>query len=398
MDAINRMSPQFRKTKEKELLLLDKINSELSSGKIDYIFDVNGKPLAYYNLALGKTVSLTPGITFDAFTPDFRESITFFQLTFDRGIQEKIHRLFKDYKGSFLLMNVNDSSIVAAYSRPAIPGKNNSNSVFTEMYEPGSIIKVMTMFTFLKSSHPTIFPFQCKGLWIINNEIFHDWTTHNQVKSFDDALAVSCNVAFAQMGVNVGFKSLNDAFKRFYFNSNLITDLFLDFQTGTFNDKISSNFQLANLAVGLNEVTITTFHAALISDIISQNGSIYLPYLIKSKKNLMNIGFYNHNPRLSKVFSDNTGFNKIKNSMLAVVESPDGTGRRAKVDFVRAAIKTGTSGKKEAGLDAVITGFFPFEKPQYAFAFRLEGAGKAELKGALFLKDFLTAFRHTGIK
>jgi cell division protein FtsI/penicillin-binding protein 2 len=58
------------------------------------------------------------------------------------------------------------------------------------------------------------------------------------------------------------------------------------------------------------------------------------------------------------------------------------------------ALKTGTAGNKKLGLDAILTGFFPADKPEYAFAFRLERAGKAEWRGALFLKDFLTAFYH----
>ena len=61
---------------------------------------------------------------------------------------------------------------------------------------------------------------------------------------------------------------------------------------------------------------------------------------------------------------------------------------------VNLAIKTGTTGDRNQGLDALVIGFFPSEKPRYAFAFRLEGAGKAEIKGAFFLRDLLKILYH----
>ncbi|MGE5343898.1 MAG: penicillin-binding transpeptidase domain-containing protein [Candidatus Omnitrophota bacterium] len=391
---IARLSPAFKKTKENELSLINKINKELAVGKINYIFDVNGKPLAYYDLFQKRTISLIPGYNFDAFNGEFQKSITYYHLTLDMGIQEKLHRLFQDFKGTFILFNTADTSIAAAYSKKEPSWNGDANPVFTETYEPGSIIKILTMFAHLKSLKPSIFPFQCKGLWEMNNNLlFHDWTTHNQVNSYDESLALSCNLAFAKMGIDLGFDALKKVFNLFYFNSRNFTDLVIGFQTGTFKDKISSDFELANLSVGLNLISTTTFHAGLISQIISQNGSIYQPYLIKSKKNLLNISFYNHSSGPLKGSSDNVIFDKIKNAMIAVVEHPNGTGRRAKSDSLKIAMKTGTSGDKKGGLDSVLTGFFPAEKPRYTFAFRLEGAGKAELKGALFLKDFLSAIR-----
>ena len=75
--------------------------------------------------------------------------------------------------------------------------------------------------------------------------------------------------------------------------------------------------------------------------------------------------------------------------MAAVVEDEKGTGRRARSQTVRLAIKTGTAGSPASGLDAIIIGFFPFEKPRYAFAFRLEGAGRADVNGAFFLQGLL---------
>jgi cell division protein FtsI/penicillin-binding protein 2 len=46
----------------------------------------------------------------------------------------------------------------------------------------------------------------------------------------------------------------------------------------------------------------------------------------------------------------------------------------------------------KAGYDAIFTGFFPANRPRYAFAFILQQAGRAENEGAAFLGAFLTSF------
>jgi len=386
--------PPAEKEKHKQkLAILDRINGELETGKLNYIFDVNGKPAAYYDLKSGKTVSLTPGMGFGAFEADFNKSTTFYSLTVDISLQEKLRGLFEkgDYHGTFLLLDLTDTSVTAAYSR-SLKGEAE-NAVFSERYEPGSIIKVLTLFAYLRSGTQELFPFQCKGSMRLGNRTFYDWRRHDTVKDFEEALAVSCNLSFGEMGMNLGLRKFADVLRPFYFNGgDGLRDLFLEFKTGTFNKTASGDFELANLSVGLGEVTTTTFHSAFIAAIIAQNGSVYSPYLIKNKKNLLNLGYYTHPSELLTVFTDNAAFFKVKRAMVGVVEHPEGTGKRSRVDFVQVGLKTGTTGDPHMGLDATLMGFFPEEKPGYAFAFRLERAGKAELRGAYFLKDFLKVF------
>ncbi|MCP4149262.1 MAG: hypothetical protein GY757_16055 [bacterium] len=387
---IGTLTPVERELHKKEWAIIETVNKELQTGRINYIFDVNGIPMAYYDLAKKETVSLTPGMTFEAFNKGIRECIAFYSLTIDISIQKKLHRSFKKQHGSFLMFNLDDSGIIAAYSRPfdnSVPG----NAVFYDTYEPGSIIKILTLFSYLQLPEANFFPYDCKGSSPIAGKTFYDWFRHRNIESYEEALAVSCNISFAKMGIKLGSQKLAAVFEDFFFNNGGITDLFLEFKTGKCNKNIANNYQLANLSVGLNEISITTFHAALISATLSLNGSIYSPHLIKNKKNLLDLAFYNHSAELLSVSNDNAGFLKVKNAMLQVVEDKRGTGRRSKVDFMQVGLKTGTAGSKKIGLDAVLTGFFPFKKPKYAFAFRLERAGKAELKGAYFLKGFLNS-------
>lgn len=401
LTAMGQMTAADKEKHKQELSIIDKIDNEMRTGKIDYVFDINGKPMAYYDLQKEKTISQTPGLSFDELVAgaDIKENLRFFSFTIDREIHEQLHSLFKknNYHGSFLLINLNDGSIAAAYSNSwRDEGKKEGikeNAVFSELYEPGSIIKLITLYAYLQSGGPDFFPFQCNGSLALNDKIFYDWIKHNMIKDYEGALVVSCNLSFAKMGLRMGAPKLTPVLTAFYFNTvDGLKDRFFNFKTGTYNQAIADDFQLANLSVGLNEIAVTTFHTALIPAIIAQNGTIYAPHLIKNEKNLLNLAYYNHPGQLLKVATDTAAFTKVKNAMIRVVEDKDGTGERSRVDFVRVGLKTGTAGKREPGLDAIMSGFFPAEKPQYAFGFRLQGVGKAEFKGALFLKDFLISF------
>ncbi len=392
--ALAKMDAGAKETHQKELGIIRNVNQQLKTGKFNYIFDVNGLPMAYFDLKTKQTVSLTPGMTFDAFHGEILKGINLFSLTLDLKMHEILHQLFKKERGTFLLFNLADSSIAAAYSKAVEKEWQGRNSVFSQLYEPGSIIKVLTLFAYLKSGEDKLFPYDCRGTCPIAGQTFFDWFRHGNIDNFEEALAVSCNISFARMGMQLGVAGLTKEFEHFFFNKGEFKDQFLQFKTGSCNKKTSDNYQLANLSVGLNEISISTFHAAFCSAVIARNGSVDAPYLIKNKKNLLNLGFYNHKGELLQVSDANAEFVKVKNAMLQVVEDDRGTGRRTRVDFVQTGIKTGTAGDKKVGLDAVITGFFPMEKPQYAFAFRLERAGKAELKGAYFFKRFLTSVYH----
>ena len=178
----------------------------------------------------------------------------------------------------------------------------------------------------------------------------------------------------------------------FMFNSEPADDRIFQFRFGRFSSEDRGERALANLSIGLEHISVTTIHSAIISSIIAQNGNIIFPYIIMSNQNIFNLGYYNHTPENKKIYLNNRFFEDIKSGMREVTIDPKGTGRRASVDFMDIGLKTGTAGEKSKGLDSVLTGFFPFGKPRYSFAFRLEHGGKAEYNGALFLRKFLKAF------
>ncbi len=386
----SRLGDAFRQENLKALRLLDKVNEQLASGRIAYVFDRRGQPLAEYDNRSGVSRSLVPGFSVADFVPSLQEGLRFFILGLDGSIQQKVHRLFNPYFGTFLLLDLEEGAILSAYSKSRQP--QSPNPVFSDLYEPGSIVKVITLLGYLGAGPTPLFPFTCKGAEIIGNKIFYDVLKHGVVEGAEQALAISCNLAFVRMGRSLGFAKLADTLGRFAFNGQDFSDLFITFRTGRFQSVGSDEYRLANLAVGLDELTLTTFHAALIAALVAQRGQVASPYLIDSVRNILNLGFVNHRVQVQRLLPAEWDFTTLQRAMAEVVASDKGTGRRARVAGVSLALKTGTAGSRAQGLDAVVIGFFPLEKPQYAFAVRLEGAGRAEFNGAFFVRDFLRSF------
>ena len=67
----------------------------------------------------------------------------------------------------------------------------------------------------------------------------------------------------------------------------------------------------------------------------------------------------------------------------------EGTARRAAVDGLVAAMKTGTSGTNPPGYDAIMIGFAPADRPRIAWGLIAEHAGKAEFEAARITREFL---------
>ncbi|MCU0236019.1 MAG: penicillin-binding transpeptidase domain-containing protein [Acidobacteria bacterium] len=383
--ALAGLSATYRRANGKAVDMLSRFSGSLRSGRVDYVFDRNDVPLAYFDLQRRASRSLLPGMDFAAFEAQFKKGARFFHLTLDGGLQRRIDRLFQGHAGTLVLLDLPGSAIAAAYSKPGA-GKP-ADAAFSERYEPGSIVKLVSLLAYLRRGGDGIFPMECPGHLAVDGGIIYDLERHGLVRDVSQALARSCNVGFARMGLAVGRSGLTELLQRFFFNAPAFSDRFLAFRTGRFAS--GGEAALARLAAGLDGVTLTTLHGAVLAAVFAQNGLHFPPFLIDDTKNLLGLGIYRHDPRPLRLLSDDPGFLRVKKAMAAVVEDDKGTGRRLAGSVPRLAVKTGTAPGKAGKLDAILIGFFPYDDPRYAFAFRLEGAGRAELRGVFFLQELL---------
>ena len=126
--------------------------------------------------------------------------------TLDPFVQKAAMAALAGYRGSLVAIDPKTNEILAIANSK---GKGALQDLALEReYEPGSVVKVLTGLNALSSGIDVdaLFPYTCKGFLMIDGRHFGDWVPqgHGKLNSIDDALAVSCNVFFADLGLRLG--------------------------------------------------------------------------------------------------------------------------------------------------------------------------------------------------
>jgi hypothetical protein len=310
-------------------------------------------------------------------------------LTIDSRIQNAAETALEKYAGAIVLLDVKNGDILAAASHP-----ESASVAFTQKFEPGSIIKMITLAGGLERGldMKKIVPYQCDGyLKLRDNKVLYCWDKHGLVKDINRATAVSCNVGFAKMGLSLKPADLIANLKQFGFNDRFNGTMSLDL--GKIKDSQIDDEYISKLSIGLDYLNVTPLHAAMIASAIANGGVCITPRLVSGHKNIIGLPFgILPSVEYRRFMSDKTA-HVLTDAMIDVVRNPEGTGRRAAVKMFPMAIKTGTAGKGAVGYDAVVIGFGPIPKPRVAFAVILEHAGKAEFEGARITRLFLESIQ-----
>jgi penicillin-binding protein A len=156
---------------------------------------------------------------------------------------------------------------------------------------------------------------------------------------------------------------------------------------------VLNKFETASLAIGLRHETVTPLHLAMIASMMANRGVLTNPRLLRQRRSILGDVVSGPAPQKSARLAPADVAEQMVAAMKAVVTSPRGTGRRAAIDGLSIAMKTGTAGARSSGLQAVILGFAPAEQPRIAFGMIAEDAGPAEFAGAKIARDFLESIR-----
>lgn len=373
------------------------------SGSFSLILDREGKTIASYqidnqdlvavNSSFSTLVEETGGPTsFERHLDDIGTSTTV-QTTLDPQIQRAALDALGNRRGSLVAIDPATHEILALASTPG--SGDARNLAFDGQYEPGSVIKILTATAAIdgQMSLDSVFPLMCEGFIVIEGKQFFDWAQHKEVAGLNDAMAVSCNVAFARMGLELGAEALIRNARETGFGNAVDLGLY-EVGLGQLVGDVQTQYQTANLAVGLNHYLTNTLHLAMIGDMIANRGLMTEPTLLKARRSILGdeIPIILQQQEPSRVASAEAVAQAVE-TMKAVVTHEAGTGRRAAIEGLDYAMKTGTAGDRQSGYDAVIIAIAPAENPKIAFAIIAESVGKAEIEGAAVTRAFLTAIR-----
>ncbi len=248
-----------------------------------------------------------------------------------------------------------------------------ANRAVREIYPPGSTFKLVTAAAALeagmKPDSPIASPARLR-LPGTNTYLGNEGSCGGTEITMDQALKVSCNTAFAGIGIKVGADALRRQSEKFGFDSSHLSDL----------NGVASRFpddpdpaQTALSAIGQYDVAATPMQMAMVSAAIANDGVLMDPYIVATVRDQGLRAIRTHKPvKLSDAMSPEHA-KQLQEMMVHVVQG--GTGTNAQISGARVGGKTGTAqSDPQRPPYAWFTSFAGGDNPQVAVAVMIEDA------------------------
>ncbi len=259
----------------------------------------------------------------------------------------------------------------------ADPDKPLLPRTYRERYPPGSSFKVVTAATALVTGTATpaqpVYP-NLRELPLPNTggQTLGNFGGGSCGGNLADALRVSCNTSFAQLGLDLGAQKLSAGAEAFGFNK--VPPIDLPFGASASFPPATAFARdlpgLAKSAIGQQDVAATPLQMALVAAGIANNGVIMTPHVLAEVRNTDGevVQQYKNQPWLTAV--PPSVAQTTRDMMVGVVAG--GSGTRAQIPGVTVAGKTGTAQTGLGRSHVWFIAFAPAEAPRVAVAVMLE--------------------------
>jgi peptidoglycan glycosyltransferase len=254
------------------------------------------------------------------------------------------------------------------------------NRAVRQTYPPGSTFKVITAAAALANGFspstripsPTVLdlPGTTANLRNFGGETCGDGRTD----TLADALTISCNTAFGQLGITLGADKVRKQAEAFGFGDTTL-ELPQTVADSIYPTELTKA-QEAQSAIGQYDVRVTPLQMAMVAAGIANNGTVMRPYLVREVQapDLSRLDVASPSVYSSAVSA------AVAQQLTAMMESvvTSGTGRSAQIGGVRVAGKTGTAQNTPGKAPhAWFIGFAPADNPKVAVAVLVENGGNA---------------------
>ncbi|MBR3908917.1 MAG: penicillin-binding protein [Clostridia bacterium] len=277
------------------------------------------------------------------------------------------------------------------------PAKPLVNRAFQGVYPIGSTIKpavaVAAMENGLYKAGETV---RCVQTY----DYFEDYKPkclhyHGPI-ALNNALALSCNYFFFEMGKRVGATTLTDYYKQF--GLGVKTGVEVDDSRGILLEPDNDNVGGTTLQISIGQMNaFTPLQLANYVATLSNGGTHYKASLINK---IVSYDFSSTYETVSPhvvntVDISSSTLKAVKKGMLSVTE--DGTGQAALGDYkIKVGGKTGTSQVNGAADHSIFIAFAPFDNPEIAISVVLENGSSGFTAGSI-VRDMLDAYFFTDL-
>lgn len=252
----------------------------------------------------------------------------------------------------------------------ADPARPLANRAAKEIYPPGSTFKLVVSAAALESGMtPQSTVSAPARLRLPGSSYEMAGDCGGEQITLTQALQVSCNTAYANLGSQLGDDALREQARRFGFGSTQLPEL----------DGVASRFpadpdpaQTMLSAIGGFDVAASPLQMAMVAAGIANDGVVMEPYLVSRVRGADLNVVSSRSPRQLSVAMSAANATALQDMMVNVVEN--GTGRRAQTPGVRIGGKTGTANTD--GSRAPYAWFVAFaDDPKIAVAVFVQDAG-----------------------
>ena len=218
-------------------------------------------------------------------------------LTVDSAVSTAALDALGSKKGVVAVCNYKTGELLCAVSSPNYDIRNKPsaekiadderysgvyiNRLLDGLYTPGSVFKIVTTAAVIKSGrNMSDWVYKCTGETVIDGVKVSCPHSHGKL-SFDEALAQSCNCAYAQLAVDTGKEALTETAKalgfgsRYEFGNSLTAASRIDLSDASVSD-------VAWAGVGQYTTLANPYQMLTLISAIANGGKAKLPYTVKS--------------------------------------------------------------------------------------------------------------------
>ena len=245
-------------------------------------------------------------------------------------------------------------------------------AAFAERLEPASIAKLLTTAAAYRNGldpDAAISRMTCTGVERYGGQPL--WcSSPGPFAGLDDALAMSCNVAFANLGVELGVSRMVDEYRRWGFDAG--PDALLG-SAGRIHTPARTPRQLADLSIGLELVDVTPLHAALLAAVVASDGRMPEPHVVRGPCGPLGLLDKSADgafvPGATRDVLEPGVAHRLRRAMEAVARR--GTGAYLAPPGYPIAMKTGTAAERGRGYHVNYVGIAPLGETSLAFCVRV---------------------------
>ena len=351
-------------------------------------------------------------------------------VSISKNLQSFCYERLGENSGSIVVLDVKNGEILSMVSKPSF----NSNDFITAMsqdkwneiinndlnpmfnraslgtYPPGSIFKLIVSITaFNEKTFNPDKKYFCNGGYKFGNQIFHCWKEggHGFVDC-DQAISMSCDCYFYDLSLSLGIEKIAETARQFGLGEKYLDEIYpasagiipnKEWKKNKYQSEWTKSDTIV-ASIGQGFILASPIQLAVMIARICTNGRLIKPKIIKDQEKNKNF------PKTS--FLKDEVYTYLKRGMFNTVNNVNGTAyqsRDIKTNYYMAG-KTATSqvrritmNEREEGIKknedlprkmrdhALFVGYFPHNKPRFAFSIVVEHGGSGSKSAAPIARD-----------